>query len=337
MIVSTFKLARWKFDLAIPKDKIPRESINLLTAVTFRPDKPINVSGTICPIVVFPARLSVELKLEQTAEGFPCKSESEADRILQAIQAKNRKVPSVGLASWPGHFTLATISNPDYFREELVLFRFHKPKVVENFQCGYALRIYRHFVDKPREITWEEILRTASARVAKRALAKKQAELVRQQAARENKLNGPAAQSDADLTAIQLKVLSKAYPKTVAYLSNPNSKDAEAAFVAYKQETLAATGHLIDSLTKGEFKIVAKLLEKASRRKNPSLNEIEFQLVAGWRLHGYAKMTPEQRFHKLKELGFTPASPDAVRKMCERLKLPSMRKRGAPHKGFSSK
>jgi hypothetical protein len=126
--------------------------------------------------------------------------------------------------------------------------------------------------------------------------------------------------------------LSKAYPKTITYLSHPDSKNAEAAFRAYKQETLAVTGHLIDALTKPEFKNVAKLLEKASRRKNPPLNDVEFQLVAGWRLHGYDTMTPEQRFQKLKELGFKPASPEAVRKICERLKLPSARKRGAPRK-----
>jgi hypothetical protein len=123
----------------------------------------------------------------------------------------------------------------------------------------------------------------------------------------------------------------------VAYVSKPDPKNAEATFAAYKQETLAATGHLVDKLTRQEFKEVAKLLEKASRRKNPSLNEIEFQLVAGWRLHGYDKMTPEQRFHKLKELGFKPASPDAVRKMCERLKIPSMRRPGAPRKRVSTK
>lgn len=337
MIVSTFRLARWSFDLAVPKDRIPRESINMLTVVTIRPDKPIDISGTICAIIVFPARLNVELKLEQAAEGFPCRNESEAEQISEAIQAKNRKIPSVGLASWRGHFTLATISNPDFFREELVLFKFHKPQVTGSCRCGYALRIYRHFLDRPREKTWEEILRTTSARVAKKALARKQAELATEDAARKAKQNSPEAASDADLTAIQLKVLSKAYPRTVAFLSNPDSKNAEAAFQAYKQETLAATGHLIDTLTKSEFKEVAKLLERASRRKNPSLNDVEFQLVAGWRLHGYDKMTPDQRFHKLKELGFKPISPDAVRKMCERLKLPSKRKPGAPRKDVLAK
>ncbi len=337
MIVSTFRLARWKFELAVPRDKIPRESINLLTAVTIRPKKPIDISGTICPIVVFPARLDADLKFEQAAEGFPCGSESEANRITQAIQAKNRKTPSVGLASWRGHFTLATVSNPDFFREELVLFKFRKHKVVENCRCGYALRIYRHFVDRPSEMTWEEILHTTDARVAKKALAKKQAELAKEHAARDVTMNDPSAPSDADLTGIQLKVLAKAYPRTVAYVSDPDPKNVEAAFAAYKQETLAATGHLVDTLTREEFKEVAKLLEKASRRKNPSLNEIEFQLVAGWRLHGYDKMTPEQRFHKLKELGFKPTSPEAVRKMCERLKLPSARKRGAPPRKVSAK
>src|SRR5689334_21790836 len=95
-VISTFRLARWEFKLAMPKDKIPRESVNMLTAVTIRAEKPVNVLGGIFPIVVFPARLNSDLMLEQVAEGFPCKTESEAARISESIQAKNRKVPPVG-------------------------------------------------------------------------------------------------------------------------------------------------------------------------------------------------------------------------------------------------
>ncbi|HZQ46147.1 MAG TPA: hypothetical protein VFC07_03985 [Verrucomicrobiae bacterium] len=335
MIVSTFKLANWKIDLAVPKDQIRRESVGMLTAVVFRPEKPISISGMDWPIIVFAARLNAELKFEQSAEGFPCRSDSEAEGISQVIQANNQKVPFVGLASWPGHFTLAAVSNADFVREELVLYRFHEPKMIENRRCGYALRMYRNFVVKPRELAWEELLHTTNARSAQKALAKKQAELAG--AIRIQRLNSRAAISDADLTAIKFKVLSKAYPQTVAYLSDPSSRNADAAFAVYKQETLAATGRLLDTLAKDEFKAVAKLLEKASRRKNPALNPIEFQLVAGWRLHSYDKMTPEQRFHMLRELGFKPSSPDAVRKMCERLKLPSQRRPGAPKKEFSGK
>jgi hypothetical protein len=332
LIKSEFKISRWRFEVHVPKKAIPLESIDLLKSVTVRPDEPLNVSGVMCPIVVFTARLRRDLKLEQIGEGFPCKTESEAETICEAIQAKNRKTPSVGLASWSGNFTLGTISGFDFFREELVLFKFSKPVILKDVRCGYALRIYRHYVDR-REKIWEQFLPTTNAKVAEKALAEKGAELAAEKSAK----TAEQKRDDSDLTSVKLKVLSKAYPKTIAHISNPDPKNAEAAYAAYKQETLAATGHLIGTLEKNEFASVAKLLRSASRRKNPALNLIDFQLVVGWRLHGYDRMSPEERFKKLKQLGFSPASPDAVRKACERLKLPSLRKRGAPRKNASEK
>ena len=332
MAVSKLKIAKWEFDLAVPVAQIPRESINILSAVTLRPDEPITVSGKTYPIIVFPVRLKDDLKFEQVAEGFSCATESEATIISQAIQEKNRKTPAVGLMSWAGHFTLGTITNVEYFREELVLFTFNEPKLIDGDLCGHALRIYRYFLDKPREIIWEEILHTTDPKIAKKFLEKKHQELQKQDAEKQVKLKDSPGQSGAELKEMQLKVLSKAYPTTVAYLQKPDKKNAEAAFLAYKQETLAVTGQLIDTLTKSEFEEVAKILRNAARRKNPPINDVEFQLVVGWRLRGYDKMTPDQRFDALKALGLKPSSPESVRKICERLKLPSARKPGAPRK-----
>jgi hypothetical protein len=332
VIVSTFKIGKWEFQLPVPVDQIPRDSINLFSAITVRLDEPLTVSGRTWPIIVFPARLKEDLTFEQTAEGFPCLNESEAQFVAQAIQDKNRKTPVVALASWSGHFALATLTNEEYFRKELVLFTFHEPKVVNGVRCGHALRIYKYFLDKPREIVWEEILPTTDVKVAQNLLEKKHSELLKHEVEQKKKLKNSAAQSGAELSTSQLKVLSKAYPKTIAYLQSPDKKNLEPAFSAYKQETLAVTGRLVETLSKSEFDSVAAILRNAARRKNPPINDVEFQLVVGWRLRGYDKMTPEQRFEALKELGLKPPSPEAVRKICERLKLPSARKPGAPRK-----
>jgi hypothetical protein len=89
---------------------------------------------------------------------------------------------------------------------------------------------------------------------------------------------------------------------------------------------------MVGTLDKVEFKNAARALLNASRRKNPARDAVGFELVVGWRLRGYDRMTPRERFEALRQLGLEVSSPEAVRKICERLKLPTVRKRGAPRK-----
>jgi hypothetical protein len=308
-----------------------------MCAVSVKPENPIVNQGKSYPYIVFPARITPNLELEQTGDGFPCCNESQANEVIKVIEGKNQQVPHVGLVSAPGFFAIGTLTNIDLYQERLVLFKFHVAKTINGQRCGFALRLYKYFTDKPRELVLEEMLPTSNSRVAEKIMRQKDAELKAKVAIEKQKFLVAEAKTKSELNLIpsQLKVLSKAYPDTVVFLTNPKVANAEAAFAAYQRETLALTGHLVGALSKTEFKKAARVLRNASRRKNLALNAVEFELVAGWRLRGYDRMTPKGRFDALKQLGLEVSTPEAVRKICERLKLPSVRKRGAPRKSAS--
>jgi hypothetical protein len=328
--ITKLSIGKWGIELRGDREKLSQLKVGSLCGVTVKPDQPLLIEDRNYPFVVFPTRVTPTFDLEQTGEGIPCANEKMANDIAQVIQAKNQTVPHVGLMSVPGFFSIATISNVDVTRENFVLFKFHVSKMHNGQRCGFALRLYKTFLDKPRELLWEIMLPTTNARTAQKLFRQKNEEMkVEEIAARQAFAVADAkTKSEPNLSAIQLKVLSKAYPETVAFLAKPDAGNAAAAFAAYQRETLALTGHLTGSLDKVEFAKAAKVLINASRRKNPALNDVEFQLVAGWRLRGYDRMTPQQRFDDLKNIGLQPSSPDAVRKICERLELPSQRKPG---------
>ena len=328
--VSKLSIGTWGVEISWDREKLAQLKVGSLCGVTVTPDQPILIGEQKYPLVVFPTRVTPTFDLEQTGDGIPCANETMANEIVQVIQAKNQTVPHVGLMSVPGFFSIATISNVDVCRDNLVLFKFHVPRIINGERCGFSLRIYKTSLDKPRELSWEKMLPTTNSRTAQKLFRQKNEEMKVEEMAskRACALADAKTKSEPNLSAIQLKVLSKAYPETVAFLAKPDAGNAAAAFAAYQRETLALTGHLTGSLDKDEFAKAAKVLINASRRKNPALNDVEFQLVAGWRLRGYDRMTPQQRFDDLKNIGLQPASPDAVRKICERLELPSQRKPG---------
>jgi hypothetical protein len=325
--------------IAFSRQKLSELKSKILCAITVKPDNPLLLCGKSYSFIVFAARITPTLDLEQVGDGFPCVDESRAKNVAEVIEAKNQKVPHLVLMSTPGFFHIGTVTNVNMCQERLVLFKFHVPKTINSRRCGFALRLYKCFVDKPRELIWEEMLPTINSKVAEKMLRQKSSEMDIKEAT--DKQNFAAAEAktkvEPNLTQSQLKVLSKAYPETVAFLANPNMANTEAAYAAYQRETFALTGQLVGTLNKTEFEKTAKALKNASRRKNEALNSVEFQLVAGWRLRGYDRMTPKQRFDDLKSLELEPASPEAVRKICERLKLPSVCKRGAPRKSGSEK
>jgi hypothetical protein len=328
--VAKLKIDKWIIELQCDRQKLLPLRVGSLCGVTIKPDEPILIGGRHYPFVVFPTRVTPTHDLEQTSEGIACDDEASATSFAELINGKNRTVPHVGLMSAPGFFGIATASNVDLVRPQLDLFRFRVAKMDNGKPCGFALRYQNYFLDKSPEVIWEELLPTTELKTARKLKRKKQAELDAKEAdARAIFEKGnAAAKAEPNLTAMRLEVLAKAYPDTVAFLKNPNPANAEAVFAAYQRETFVLTGRMDGTLPDSERLKTAKAMINAIRRKNPAINEVEYQLVAGWRLRGYDRMTPQQRYDDLKSLGLQPASPEAIRKICERLKLPSQRKPG---------
>ena len=324
-LVVKFSLPPYLFYLHVSREFLMSQPVGSLASVKFKPDQPFEHSGKIFPFIVFSARVTPTFELEQAGSGFPCVSESHADSIVEVIRGKNQDVPHVGLISWEGGFAIGTLTNIECVQNQMVLFALNSPKIIDGQQCGFYIRIYKCFIDKPRELESEIPLMTIDPKIAQEIFQKKDREMamehsrkVKEQAIADGKLK-----SQPSLLNSQLEVLAKAYPDTVELLKNPDPSKINEIFAAYQRETLALTGTLIGtSLDKSEFMKTALALMNSARRKNPGINPIMFQLVAGWRHCGYDRMTPEQRFKDLKARGLQPSTPDAVRKMCERLKLP---------------
>jgi hypothetical protein len=335
-VTAEFKIKNAVLTLTLPRAELVKRRELSECVVSFGLIAPIRHEGRDWRFVVFPIKITPELKLEQTGEGILCSDEAEAtDTRNEILKSKNQKPPPVVLASWNGGFTLGTITKERKWRREFELLTFRVPELDSGKQCGFALRIYGRYLDEPRKLISEELLPVIDKQAAE--------ELVRQKMAKaragvEEKIklqNDP--QIEPALIQSQLKVLAKSYPETVAFLKSPNPANAGAAYAAYQRETFAITGRHDGTLSKDEFVKTAKALINASRRKHSGIDMVEFQIVAGWRSRGYDQMTPKQRFEDLKNRGFQPASSEAVRKMCERLKLPTIRKRGAPRKTPSNK
>jgi hypothetical protein len=329
------------FQTEFPREEILKLREKSMFAVLINFGKPCHMYGKDWSHIVFPARITSASTVAQAGAGIPCTDELKVRQIVQFIEAKNLKVPPVGLISTAGYFSLGTIKNWDYRYEVLALFKFHKVKVLKGNRCGFALRKYHYYLDKPKKVIWEELLPTENIRVARKLLRRKSKEFDAKLGAQKRTFSKVTrgAESGLDLREIQLKVLSRIYPETIALFQSPGPADAEAIFAAYQRETLAQTGQLVGTLDverKNELLQVAKTLQKVSRRQYPALNAVEYELVAGWRVRGYEKMTPKQRVESLKRLKLSPTSPDAVRKICERLKLPTVRKPGSPKKLASS-
>lgn len=303
--------------------------------ISFRLNEPIQHEGKNCPFVVFPIQITSELNLEQTGEGILCADEAEANRIRNSIALYRQETPHIVLASWQGGFALGALSDVQHFKRCLELFQFHVPKFFEGQSCGFAIRLYDVYTNKTRVLIWEKLLPVTDKDEAEKLLREKESEL-RIKQIEKDKIQ-VTQQIEPSLIQSQIKVLSKSYPETIAFFTKPETATIEAIFKAYQCETLALYGTLIGTLGKTEFQKAAKGLLNASRRKNPARDAVSFELVVGWRLRGYDRMTPKTRFEALKQLGFEVSTSEAIRKICERLKLPVVRKRGAPRKLNSRK
>jgi hypothetical protein len=202
--------------------------------------------------------------------------------------------------------------------------------MVNGRHFGFALRYWETYPNKPAVLVWEELLPTTNMRKAQNAFRRKDEELRALDATTWKRIEDADQRRKAEPSLVenQLLCLSRPYPRTVELLRQGGS--AEETFQCYQIETLALAAAAM-GLSKSAFQQARKALLDAARRQYSRFDEIGFELVAGWKLR-YQAMTPADRAAALKSLGFGSHSPEAIRKKCERLRLPPARRRGAPKK-----
>jgi hypothetical protein len=327
-IISKLKIDKWCINLHCDREKLSQLKVGSLCGVNVKPDHPILIEGKVYPFVVFPTRVTPTFNLEQTSEGMPFDDEQSATEFAQLINGKNQTVPHVLLMSTPGFFGIATATNIDPVRGKLALSKLKDVKIINGQKCGFELMFYNVYVDKPRELVWNEILPTTKLREAKKLFQQKNAERDAKSIADKiiSEKAAAAAKAEPALTTSQLHLLSKDYPATVAYLTNPNPANAEAAYTAFQHDMLVLTKGLVGPPENIDFEKIAKAMINAVRRKEPASDEGYYELVAYWYPRRYGEMNPQQRYDDLRKRGYKPHSADAIRKFCERYILPDLRK-----------
>jgi hypothetical protein len=284
------------------------------------------------PFLAFQMRITSDFEVEQMGDGFPCRNEARANEIIKIIEAKNVPVPRVVLANWPGYFGLVTVTNFDAWYDELVLFHYHQPKKLGEQLSKFSLRHYRRCLGKAAEMVKEEMLPTTDPQIAQQLFKEKHNELIKEEAKKQNQSTekSNSTQWTAELMESEFLVLSKAFPETIHLMRKADISTKQEVYDAFRRDMFALTGNFEDSLlvSQQQFEELTKRRRKNRRNKQAGIDPIEFELVAGWFLKGYANMTPEKRRDALQKLGLNPPSSGALNKICLRLKLPRIRKPG---------
>ena len=220
--------------IRVPFDRqiLAREPAGSIRAVTVTPEHPILIGGKQYPFAAFAVRVTPQFDVVQAGDGIPCEDEKTAEGYAQLFGGKPLKVPHVGLMSVPGFFTMATVTHIDFVKPRLDLIRLPAPKMVKGQPCGFVLRYQNHHSDKPPELAWEEFLPTTNLKAARNMMRKKQAEMTAKADAARTAFEkiAPVAKGEPDLTPMQLEVLAKAYPDTVAFLKNPEPGERRCPF-----------------------------------------------------------------------------------------------------------
>jgi hypothetical protein len=315
------------------RDEIFKLKPGTVVGVVAKSDPKNQLAFNVPEFVVFQARVTPTFEVEQVGSGFPCKDEAKAKEIYQVIVAKNSAVPHVVMFNWDGGFWIATITNTEAWYDELVLFPYHKPKKFGKQLSLFSLRHFKHSLGKPAEMIKEEMLPTTDSAVAEKLFQQRNAELKAEEAAK-NKAPTPQPSTIVSMSAAlkesQLLVLAKAFPETVKFLQATTSAKPDEVYAAYQRDIFKTTGKMDEPLTfnADQFDETVKALTNSHRRKKMGIDPIEYELVVGWILRGYGKMTPLKRAAALKIRGLYPPSSEAIRKICKRLKLPTIRKPG---------
>lgn len=286
--------------------------------------------------LVFQVRITEMFEVEQVGSGFPCVNEDKAKEIAQLIEAKNVRTPMVMLMSWRGGFAVATMTNQEAWYDELVLFNYNQPKNIDGQLSKFSLRHFKRCLGKPVEMVKEEMLPTTDPEIAQKLFLQKSEQLKSEDAAKQKMPPPDAMESAAETAALkesQFIVLSKAFPETIQMLRSGKISNPADVYAAYQRDFFVLTGKMFEPLkfNQEQFWKAATAIRnrRHNRKKKKGIDPLEYELVAGWFFHGYGKMTPQDRIAALKLRGFRilPSS-EAIRKLCKKLKLPSMRKPG---------
>jgi len=315
----------------VPQEKLFQLRPNSITAVVQRLAPETQKKWQVPEFLVFQARITPTFGIEQMGSGYPCKDEATAKEISELIKAKNQAVPHVGLASWRGGFCILEMNNPAWY-EEMVLFCYNKPQKIGDQISSFSLRHFKFCLGKPPEMIKEEMLPTTKREVAENLLRQRHAEFQAEAAAKQISPSEAAANAKeaAALHESQLLVLSRVFPETIKIFKSPPNRTPESIYAAYQRDIFASTGEMYEPLTfnKEQFLKTAMSLYNRRRRKKRGIDPLAYELVAGWFYRGYGNMTPENRAIALKERGFDQMTPQAIRILCKRLRLPSQRKPG---------
>ena len=334
-IVCEVRYQRHGFRIPILREQIFKCYPGFLLAVAVKIDAKEQQALKSPEFIIFQLRVTEKFQLEQCGSGFPCKDEAKATEISEIILAKNRRVPIVVLASGANGFWLGTANNPDASYDKLVLFCFHKPQKHDGQLSSYSLRHFKCRLGKPDEMIKEEMLLTTDPEVAQKLLEAREAELKREEV--KKKEGDPSAViakqvglESAMLKESQLLVLAKGFPETVKFFQSQDKPTPEEVYAAYQRDIFKATGEMQKPLVfnQEQFEKTARAFNNSRRREKMGINPLEYALVAGWFFHGYGMMKPDMRAAELKKRGLEKISPEAMRKLCKRLKLPSLRKAG---------
>jgi len=322
----TFDLPRDQVFKLVPGHMVP-VTINLSTADQEKWKSP--------EFIVFQVRITEFFEVEQVGSGFPCDTAAKAKEVAQLIDSKNLPVPMVTLISWSGGFAVATMTNREAWYDELVLFHYHQPQKISEQWSQFSLRHFKKCVGRPPEMVKEEMLLTTDPQVAQELFLQKHLQLKAGEAAR-RKPQDVAALNTNEAVALresQLIVLSKAFPETVWFMRNGHGGKPRDVYAAYQRDMFTLTGKMFEPLTFNQeqfWKAVTSFKNRRrNRKKDRGIDPLEYELVTGWFFRGYGKMTPNNRVAALKARGFRQIpSSEAIRKICTKLKLPSLRKPG---------
>jgi hypothetical protein len=284
------------------------------------------------PYMVFQLRVTDHGGLEQVGEGFPCQNTVYADHLLEIIKSKNLKVPVVMLICWPGNFALVTMECLNAKHEQLVLFNYKEVQTQGNISSKFSIQHYLLSLGKPREMIREEFLPTIDPEIAQKLFREKSDELKQIALKEQSKpVKSPIPEHEIkQLNESQLIVLARAFPQTVKIFQEKSTSDAEIIYAAFKRDLSAITGKIDGTVTlnQQQFDDLRNRLTNKKKNKKKIIDPVEYELVGGWFFKRYAYMTPEQRKTELDKLGLEAPTPNGIRKICKKLKLPSVRKPG---------
>jgi hypothetical protein len=327
-----FQYHKLGFVHMMPREKLFQLRPNSIAAVVQRLPTEIQKKWQVPEFIVFQARITPTFGLEQMGSGYPCKDEAQVKEISELIKAKNQAVPHIGLASWRGGFGIVEMTNPEAWYDEMVLFSYNKPQRIGDQISSFSLKHFKRCLGKPPEMIKEEMLPTTNREVAENLLRQRHTELQAEETAKQIKASDAAvnAKEAAALQESQLLVLSKALPETVKLFQSPEIRTPETTYAAYQRDIFALTGKMYEPTTfnQEQFLKTAMSLYNRRRRKKMGIDPLAYELVAGWFYRGYGSMTPEKRAIALKERRFESITPQGIRKLCSRLRLPMQRKPG---------